>query len=70
MNSELALSYHIFEQNHKFIKIENQNFRQNEIWRNSIDKKTGKIIKTELLKKNFARVTYEPENYIEHKNGS
>jgi len=70
INNDLALSYHIFEQNHKFIKIENQFFRQNEIWRNSIDKKTGNVINTELLKKNFARVTYEPENYIEQQNGS
>ncbi len=67
INSELELAYHIFEQNHEFIKIENQFFRQNEIWRNIIDKKTGNIIKTELLKKNFARVTYEPKNYIEQK---
>jgi vancomycin resistance protein VanW len=69
INNELELSYHIFEQNHKFLKIENQFFRQNEIWRNSIDKKTGNISKTELLKKNFARVTYEPENYVEQKYG-
>lgn len=65
VNKDLDLSYHIFEENHKFIKIENQFFRQNEIWRNCIDKKTGNIIKTELLKKNFARVTYEPKNYVE-----
>ncbi|NHM05213.1 VanW family protein [Flavobacterium celericrescens] len=65
VNKDLELSYHIFEENHKFIKIENQFFRQNEIWRNCIDKKTGNIIKTELLKKNFARVTYEPKNYVE-----
>jgi vancomycin resistance protein VanW len=70
INNELGLSYHIFEQNHKFIKIENQFFRQNEIWRNSIDKKTGNVINTELLKKNFARVTYEPENFIEQQHGS
>jgi vancomycin resistance protein VanW len=70
INKDLDLSYHIFEENHKFIKIENQFFRQNEIWRNCIDKKTGNIIKTELLKKNFARVTYEPKNYVEEKKDS
>ncbi len=70
VNKDLDLSYHIFEENHKFIKIENQFFRQNEIWRNCIDKKTGNIIKTELLKKNFARVTYEPKNYVEEKKDS
>lgn len=65
VTKELDISYHIFEKNHKFIKIEDQFFRKNEIWRNCIQKKTGIITKTELLKKNFARVTYEPENYIE-----
>ncbi len=70
VDKDLDLSYHIFEKDHKFIKIENIFFRQNEIWRNCIQKQNGNIIKTELLKKNFARVTYEPENYVEQKNGS
>ncbi len=65
VNKDLDLSYHIFEENHRFIKIENQFFRQNEIWRNCIEKKTGNTTKTELLKKNFARVTYMPKNYVE-----
>nr|WP_317632649.1 VanW family protein [uncultured Flavobacterium sp.] len=65
VNEDLNLSYHIFEKNHQFIKTNNQFFRQNEIWRNCIDKKSGNILKTELLKNNFARVTYEPVNYIE-----
>jgi vancomycin resistance protein VanW len=70
VNKDLDSSYHIFEENHRFIKIENQFFRQNEIWRNCIDKKTGNVTKTELLKKNFARVSYEPKNYVEEKNVS
>ena len=70
VDKDLDLSYHIFEKDHKFIKIENVFFRQNEIWRNCIQKQNGNIIKTELLKKNFARVTYEPENYVEQKNVS
>ena len=65
VNKDLDLSYHIFEKNHRFIKIENQFFRQNEIWRNCIEKKTGNITKTELLKKNFSKVTYEPKNYVQ-----
>lgn len=68
VNHELAFSYHVFEKNHSFIKIGLLFFRQNEIWRNVIQKQNGKMIKTELIKKNFARVTYEPENYIEQKN--
>ena len=64
VNNALDLSYHIFEKNHQFLKIDNQFYRQNEIWRNCIQKQSGTIIKTELLKKNFARVTYEPNEYI------
>lgn len=68
VNNDLDLSYHIFEENHSFLKIENEFFRQNEIWRNCIEKKTGNSIKSELLKKNFARVTYQPTNFVELKN--
>ncbi len=70
VSNDLDLSYHIFEENHSFLKIENQFFRQNEIWRKCIEKKTGNIIKSELLKKNFARVTYEPQNFFELINDS
>ena len=55
---------------HLSVEHSNQFFRQNEIWRNCVDKKTGNITKTELLKKNFARVSYEPKNYVEEKNVS
>lgn len=64
-NEPTEKSYHIFEKNHRFLKIDDTFYRENEIWRNCIDKKTGNIIKTELIKKNFARVTYIPENYTE-----
>jgi vancomycin resistance protein VanW len=48
------------------LKIDGQFYRKNEIWRNKILKfEGGKIIETELLTKNFARVTYTPENYVE-----
>ncbi|UUV20404.1 VanW family protein [Paenimyroides aestuarii] len=60
----LGVSYHIFEKNHQFLKKDTLFFRQNEIWRKVIDKKTGNCLKNELLKKNYARVTYQPENYI------
>ena len=62
-NEELEHSYHIFEKNHQFLKIENEFYRQNEIWRNVISKKTGNIVSTELMVKNFARVTYIPEDF-------
>lgn len=69
IDKELDYAYHIIEKEHQFLKIDGQFFRKNEIWREKILKfESGKIIETKLLTKNFARVTYEPENYIEQKN--
>ena len=64
-NEEMEFSYHIFEKNHQFIKKENEFYRQNEIWRDTISKKTGNTVSTELMVKNFARVTYTPEVFLE-----
>jgi vancomycin resistance protein VanW len=66
IDQELDYAYHIIEKEHQFLKIEGQFYRKNEIWRNKILKfEGGKILETELITKNFARVSYEPENYIE-----
>lgn len=59
----LANSYHIFEKKHRFIKVEDSFYRENEIWRDTIDKKTGNKTTTEMIKKNFARVSYIPNSY-------
>ena len=64
VDNELEHSYHIFEKDHQFLKKGEAFFRKNEIWRDSILKQNGNVIKTELLKKNFARVTYEPKEYV------
>lgn len=64
VNEQLEHSYHIFEKDHHFLKKGNAYYRKNEIWRDSILKQNGNVVKSELLKKNFARVTYEPEHYI------
>lgn len=64
INNELDFSYHVFEKDHQFLKIENLFYRKNEIWRNKLLKfEGGKIIDTELVTNNFARVTYLPESY-------
>lgn len=69
INTELDVAYHVFEKDHQFLKIDNQFYRKNEIWRDKILKyQGGKIIETELITKNFARVTYTPENYLERDN--
>jgi vancomycin resistance protein VanW len=57
----LDYAYHVFEKDHKFLKIDCAFYRQNEIWRNKISKfKGGEILNTEIITKNFARVSYEP----------
>uniref|UniRef100_A0ABW6K6R9 VanW family protein n=1 Tax=Cytobacillus spartinae TaxID=3299023 RepID=A0ABW6K6R9_9BACI len=58
-NKEWAYSYHIDERNHRFIKNDGKTFRENEIWRKVVDKKTGNYIGETLLIKNFSEVKYE-----------
>jgi vancomycin resistance protein VanW len=65
IDAELDYAYHVFEKEHAFVKIGEQFFRRNEIWRNRLLKfGGGRITHTELITKNFARVTYTPEHYI------
>lgn len=66
VDQDLDFVYHVFEKDHQFLKIGEKYFRKNEIWRNKIvRKKSGEIIETELVTKNFAEVKYVPENYQE-----
>lgn len=66
INEELEYAYHVFEKDHQFLKIENQFYRKNEIWREKLMKyQGGKVVDRELITKNFARVTYTPEIFLE-----
>lgn len=56
---EPPYSYHVFEKNHRFIPAGDKNFRENEIWREVIDRRTGNRIDEELLVANHAEVKYE-----------
>lgn len=56
---EPPYSYHVFEKNHRFLKQDGVNFRENEIWREVIDRRTGNKISEELIVRNFAEVKYE-----------
>ena len=55
---ETEFSYHVFERNHRFIERDGKNFRENEIWREVIDRRTGNRVREELLVKNFSEVKY------------
>ena len=65
-DKELDYAYHVLEKDHQFLKIDGRFYRKNEIWREKILKfKGGQVIGSELITKNFARVTYTPENFTE-----
>ncbi len=64
VNEELDFAYHVYEQNHHFIKKQKDYFRSNEIWRKKIAKfRSGALLDNELLYKNYGRVMYIPKQY-------
>ena len=56
---EIPYSYHVFEKNHRFLSENGSNFRENEVWREIIDRRTGNQVAEEMLVKNHAEVKYE-----------
>lgn len=58
-NSDIPHSYHIEERKHRFYKQNGKTFRENEIWRRTVDKRTGMSVGEELLIKNNSEVKYE-----------
>jgi vancomycin resistance protein VanW len=71
IDTELDYAYHVIEKDHQFLKMDGQFYRKNEIWRDKILKfKSGQVVETELITKNFARVTYTPDNFIEQENNT
>lgn len=58
-DNDTPYSYHVFEKNHRFLREGGRNFRENEIWREIIDRRTGNKIDEELLVKNFSEVKYD-----------
>lgn len=68
-NEEWHYSYHIEERNHKFVKQDGKNFRQNEIWKKTVDKNTGNYIKEAHLISNFSEVKYDIPESVQIENG-
>ena len=56
----LPCSWSVFERDAGFERVDGQWFRHNELWRHVIDRRTGAHLRDEPLKKNRARVLYEP----------
>lgn len=65
IDHELDYAYRVVEKDHAFVKVGDQFFRKNEIWREKILKfEGGRVVDTELVTKNFARVAYVPESFV------
>ncbi|GGF38997.1 hypothetical protein GCM10011519_10770 [Marmoricola endophyticus] len=58
---EPTRSFSVHARAEGFEQVEGRWFRHNEIWREVIDRRTGEHIGAELLRRNRALVTYEPE---------
>lgn len=56
---EIPYSYRLVEENHRFRKEGDKYFRVSKIYRETIDKKTGEVIKKELLLDNHSEVMYD-----------
>lgn len=57
-DQDWPFSYHIEERDHQYLQRDGKNYRKNEIWRLTVDKKTGNTIQQECMMKNFSEVKY------------
>jgi len=57
--SETPYSYHVIEKNHRFVRDHDKIYRENEIWRQIIDRRTGNRIGEEMIVANHAEIKYE-----------
>jgi vancomycin resistance protein VanW len=54
------LAYHVHERGHRFVRdADGQVFRENEIWRRTVDRTTGRTLGEERITTNRALVTYD-----------
>lgn len=58
-DKELGVTYHIHEENQYFNKVDKDYYRNNEIYRETIDKKSGNIINKEFIIRNHSKVLYD-----------
>ena len=55
-------SFHVEERDHRFVSVDGGRvFRQNELWRRTIDRRTGETVSFELIASNHAEVGYRVE---------
>jgi len=64
LDGEWAHSYHIEERNHRFLKVGDRSYRENELWRRTVDKRTGTTVGEERLIHNYSEVKYAVDELI------
>lgn len=57
-DQEWPFAYHVEERNHRFLQRDGRNYRENEIWRRVVDKRSGETHQIERLMQNFSEVKY------------
>ena len=63
------LKYHIASENERFVREDGVVCRCGEVYRTMVDKATGNVLSRELLRRNHARVLYDPAGPVK-KEGS
>lgn len=58
-DSPLPLNYHIRAEGERFVRREDGVYRLGTIYRDTVDKANGNVIKTEIIKHNNAKLLYE-----------
>ena len=58
-DTKLPCIFSVEERNHRFIRIDETVYRENELWRIKIDSVTSEVMAEELLMKNHAEVRYD-----------
>lgn len=61
--NEINYSYHIVEENHYYSNEIDGYYRNNEIYREVLNKETGNLVEKELIVKNYSKVMYD-SSYI------
>lgn len=66
INQELDYAFTVYEKDHQFLRVNGMFYRKNEIWRDRILKfESGRVVSSEPITKNFARVAYVPVDFNE-----
>ncbi len=61
-DSALPHSYHVYEKEHFFSQEQGEYYRNNEVWRSTVEKETGNVVEERHLLSNHARVLYDPSH--------